>query len=369
MAKPLQKIDRVKPQQSSSQDDSSDSDDRVDLPPDKVSSGSQIRPFFSFSSFLLQSDNPQIFEWIFKREIGKGAMSHVFLAQNAQTQVFVAAKVYNKGTLLRLTLGNDEPPFVSVQREIEIMAAMTHRYVLPIIEVIEDECSNSLIMIMPFAEYGTLQEYIATTEIPEEQFATCFHQIAEALRYVHSLNIVHRDIKPENVLVFTDTFYVLSDFSVSSALTNSDETLSDTRGSPAFLSPEECIGDRFFPKPADVWAYGVSLYSCIFGSLPFHLDLCKGQTAVNTIYSVTQILKTGTLEFPADKEISPELHDLLTSILDKDYSKRPSFEQIVKHDWFREARVIDLKNIEDEKLDEEEARKDEEEESKLRVHN
>ena len=313
-----------------------------------------VRSFFSFASFILQSESPQIFGWLFKKEIGKGALSRVFLAENTETNELAAAKVYNKSMLLRQTLGGEDSPSEQVRREIEILASIHHRYVLPIIEVIEDDYSNSLIMMMPFAEKGSLQSYLASIEYNELTVSIAFHQTAEALRYVHSKNIVHRDVKPENILVFSDNFFCLSDFSVSTTLEEPDQRLIDTRGSPAFLSPEECGGDPFLPKPADVWAYGVSLYSVVFKKLPFDLDQAQGKTVANTIFAVTELLSNGVLKIPENSGASPEVIDLITKTLARDPNERPTFAEIVQHEWFREAREIDQNNILSQTLVEEE---------------
>ena len=314
-----------------------------------------IRSFFSFASFILQTETPQIFEWLFKKEIGKGALSRVFLAENTETKELAAAKVYNKSMLLRQTLGGEDPPFVAVQREIEILASISHRYVLPIIEVIEDDYSNSLIMMMPYAEKGSLQSYLDSLgDYSEELVAIAFHQTAEALRYVHSKNIVHRDIKPENILVFSDTFFCLSDFSVSTTLDQPDQRLIDTRGSPAFLSPEECGGDQFLPKPADVWAFGVSLYSVIFKKLPFNLDQAQGKTVANTIFAVTELLTNGVLEIPEGTNASPEVIDLIQKTLAHDPLERPTFAEIVQHPFFNQAREVDETNLLSQTIAEEE---------------
>ena len=302
--------------------------------------------FFSFSSFVLQNENPVLFDWHFHHEIGKGAMSHVFLATSVTTGAKAAAKVYNKNVIMKQTLGIEEPPYLAVQREIEIMVSLDHRYVLPINEVIEDDCSSSVIMLLPFADHGTLTSYMEEVQMSEELLSVCFFEIAEALRFVHENNVVHRDVKPDNILVFSEQVFCLSDFSVSLQLTSPDQKLVDTRGSPAFLSPEECGGDPFFPKPADVWAYGVTLYSCIFHRLPFKLEQGQGKNVANTVYAVSQLLETEELEIPSDVEVSQECIDLIRVILQKNPTDRPTFEDIIQSAWFEHAREVDKQNLE-----------------------
>ncbi|EAX96210.1 AGC family protein kinase [Trichomonas vaginalis G3] len=286
----------------------------------------------------------QIFEWILIKEIGKGSRSNVFLAKNTETNQILAAKIYDKGLLLRQTLENVDPPYVAVQREIEIMAAVDHRYILDAKEVIEDDILNAIIILMSYAERGTLQDMIEAKKFTEDMIPICFFEIAESLRYLHSLNIVHRDIKPENILVFSDTEFVLSDFSVSTALSDENQKLDDTMGSPAFLSPEECDQDSFAPKPADVWAYGVSLYYSVFKKFPFNLDSCHGQNAANTAISVTNLLTTELLTFPEGTDENSDVVRLLKSILNKDPTKRPTFEEIIKDKYFDVALPIDEVN-------------------------
>ena len=136
----------------------------------------QIKPreFYSFSSFISKNQNPTIFEWTFIREIGKGSRSLVFLAQNTQTGQQCAAKVYDKSLLMRQDLGSEDPPMAALQREIEIMAALTNKFSITITEIIEDDLSNSLIILIPFAEHGSLQSYIQNNDFSVQNLAICF---------------------------------------------------------------------------------------------------------------------------------------------------------------------------------------------------
>ncbi|OHT04099.1 CAMK family protein kinase [Tritrichomonas foetus] len=308
-----------------------------------------IRPVQSINSWIHTTELPVIFEWRFFKIVGKGAMSHVYSTENTITGEKCAAKVYNKALLKMNTLSNEEPFHVAILREIEIMAMINHRYVLQIVEVIEDDCTNSLIIILPFAACGTLQNYIEKNPPTEETLSICFFEVAEGLRHTHSLNIVHRDLKPDNILVFSDNRFALSDFSVSTRVSGPDEKLIDTRGSPAFLSPEECLGQPFLPMPSDVWAYGVTLFSCAFNFLPFNLDQGQGKSVANTVFTVTQLLEKEELTVPEDRGFSPHLIEMLKQILNKDPLKRPTFEEIIQNPWFEKARELDKVFAEEER--------------------
>lgn len=299
---------------------------------------------YSFSDFL-GSEEPITNGYRFLNEIGSGAMSRVYKAVFEQTREVFAAKVYDNERITRPSLTGEEPPYVAIQRELDIMAKLNHRYVISLIEAFNDDRTNSLIIITPFAPLGNVKSLIDKKKLNYDQINACFHQIAIGLAYMHSKNVVHRDIKPENMLAFSEDYFVVTDLSVSQEVESDITTLLDTKGSPAFLSPEECEGNEFKPKPSDVWAYGVSLYNCYFGYFPFTIGECDGLPIANTILMVTDRLHNKELEIP---EGTPsDLADLLEHILDKDPSKRFTFEQIANHAFFEKSRVIDEQNAQE----------------------
>ncbi|OHT04726.1 CAMK family protein kinase [Tritrichomonas foetus] len=306
--------------------------------------------YFNFKQFFEESQIPSLNGYRFIKIIGYGAMSSVYLAEAEDTKEEFAAKVYNMTQLLKPTLGNEEPPIAAVQREILLMSQMSHLYILGIVDAFDDYDTNSRILFFPFADYGNLQSVIDKNAISEKNIAVCFHQIAVGLQYMHSLNIVHRDIKPENILCFREDYYVLSDFSVSAQLNEDDQLFDDTKGSPAFLSPEECSGDPFMPKPADVWAYGVSLYSAVFKKLPFNLDEGQNRSIANTVMIVTEMLETQSLTFPTDRKVDPNLKKLLKDVLNKDPKARPTFDKIERYSYFKDAWPINEANFLEEQL-------------------
>jgi serine/threonine protein kinase len=287
-------------------------------------------------------------------------MSRVYLAVN-EADAQVAVKVYNNRQLCRRALGGDEPPYAAVQREVNITNDVRHRYVLSLLDLIQDDETNSTLLVFPFAERGDLQTLVDAKAIPPPALAVCFLQIAEVLRYLHSENIVHRDFKPENVLCFNFEHFVLSDFSVSLRLESPNQMTDDTKGSPAFLSPEGCSGGAYDPKATDVWAFGVSLYRCIFRRFPFNMDSARGREIVWAMVMVSELIESEPLVVPelpdgVDRAVVP----LIEATLTRDVQIRPTFEQVVRFDYFRDAWAVDEKQkaVEEEmrrRLEEEEA--------------
>jgi serine/threonine protein kinase len=226
--------------------------------------------------------------------------------------------------------------------EIELMDSVAHSYVLEINKVIISNETNSLLLAMPFARLGTLQSRLDGQSIGQDAFPICFLQVAVAFQYLHERNIVHRGLKPANILCFEENYFVLCDFSVSRKLDGPGATLDDTKGSPAFLSPEACSGSAYDPKGADVWAYGITLFRSVFGTLPLNLESAHGRAVLPTIILVKELLETEELvllDLPEGAD--PEVLSVIRATLDQDVERRPTFDDIVKFSSFGDAWPID----------------------------
>lgn len=89
---------------------------------------------------------------------------------------------------------------------------------------------------------------------------------------MHSNNIVHRDIKSDNIVLDKDGRCKIADFGMAVKLKSDNEMFSKTEGNIYFFPPEFCDGKEnkiFSYKPVDIWAFGVTIYTCIFKKLPF----------------------------------------------------------------------------------------------------
>lgn len=280
-------------------------------------------------------DDSKVFDWKFQSLVAKGSLSSIYLVKQTKTMVDAIAKVYQKSTITKKTFDFDPPIYVSVINEIDLMSSLKHPFIIPLIEVVDDSVTNTLILFMPYAPLGDLQGFVDNHNdlIQEDTFRTCFLELAEGMKYLHNNGVVHRDFKPENVLVFSETKFVISDFSVSSRLQSPNEMFSETKGPPAYLAPEELNGDDYYPKPADVWSYGIALFKCLFKYFPFSIDQGKSESMITTIVKVTELINTEDLVIP-DNSYDPHAIEIIHQCLEKDPSKRPTFEDIVHNPWF-----------------------------------
>lgn len=303
-------------------------------------------------SDFVNQEEPVMNGYRFVKELGQGAYSRVFKVIKEKTGEEFAAKIYDNRKISKPSLTNDDPLLVCVQRELEILAKHRHKYLIPLADAFNDNSTNSLLILTPFAKCGSLKSMLDKHKVTRDQAKVCFLEIAIAMEYLHKHNIVHRDIKPENMLCFGEDKFVISDMSVSQEI-QEDEKLYDTKGTPLYFSPEECLGHAFNPKPADVWKYGVSLYVSMFGEFPFGIGKTCGFSLADAIIKVSESLKSNKLKFP--KKTSHQLIDLLKKILRNDASQRITFSEIVKHKWFNKVRERVQDNDEyDEYYDEEE---------------
>jgi len=320
-------------------------DKESEISPSSSAIPDNTRPYFSFTSFMIQNESPQIYEWLFIQDLGKGSMSQVYLVKNTETDHYCAAKVYNKSVLQRQTVGNEDPPMECLNKDIEIMNMCKHPNILFVNEMIDDPPSNSMIVIIPYAKYGSLETLINSHLLPMSNIIICCYQIADAMKYLHSKGICHRDIKPDIILSFSDNHFCISDFSLATIIDDEKKIFNDVRGTNTFLSPEEASGEGFSLKPADVWAFGVTFYWAFYNQCPFGLASCGKKAQGSSILSVSKCLKEEFLVFPSEPILPFPIKEMLSKMLSKDPILRPTFEEIVSYDFFQEARMLQRDEI------------------------
>ena len=198
-------------------------------------------------------------------EIGRGGMAVVYRAVDVRLRRKVALKVLPPELAFR------EDVKSRFLREAQMAAQLSHPNIVPIFAV--DEHEGIVYFAMGLVEGETLAQQLARD--PHPDLATVrrvLREVADALAYAHSHGLVHRDVKPDNILIERATGQArVSDFGIARAA-EGDGRLTVTGiavGTPAYMSPEQAMGEREIDGRADLYALGVVGYQMLAGSLPF----------------------------------------------------------------------------------------------------
>jgi serine/threonine-protein kinase len=207
-----------------------------------------------------------------ERELGRGGMATVYLAQDLRHDRPVALKLLHPE--LAQALGPER-----FQREIRFAARLQHPHILTVLDSGEVHPERSegparLWFTMPFVEGESLRARLnRERQLPMEDALRIAREAADALDYAHQQGIIHRDIKPENILI-SRRHALVADFGVARALDASGGAhgLTETGmtvGTPAYMSPEQASGDRVLDGRTDIYSLGIVLYEMLAGETPF----------------------------------------------------------------------------------------------------
>jgi serine/threonine protein kinase/Tfp pilus assembly protein PilF len=197
------------------------------------------------------------------RELGRGGMATVYLAQDSKHDRTVALKVLHPD--LAASLGPER-----FLREIQLAARLNHPHILPLFD--SGSVDGLLYYVMPYVEGESLRERLdREQQLPVDEAVRHTRSIASALDYAHRQKIIHRDIKPENVMLYEGEAMVM-DFGIAKAVSAAGpETLTQTGmmvGTPAYVSPEQATGDDLDGR-TDQYSLGCVLYEMLAGERPF----------------------------------------------------------------------------------------------------
>lgn len=255
--------------------------------------------------------------------LGKGSFSIVYKGINILTQEVVAIKVISVKNLT-------SPAKKIVEDEIKIMNIIKddpHPNIVECYDVVKTD--NKIHLIMEYCDSGDLRS-ILKNPIKEKYTQFYFSQLANGLKYLDMHNIVHRDIKPKNILL-TNKRKVLkiADFGFAKQ-TKQNINMYDTMcGSPLYMAPE-ILGPTSYNKQTDLWSIGMILYEMLYGMHP--LEKCKNMTDLkNTITNSSIIIPPVN---NTNESVSNECLSLLHLLIQKDVSKRITWDDFFNHSWF-----------------------------------
>ncbi len=173
-----------------------------------------------------------------QRELGRGGMATVFLAEDLKHHRPLAIKVLHSE--LAAALGSDR-----FLREIAIAARLQHPHILPLYD--SGTVNRLLYYVMPYVEGESLRDRLEREkQLSVDEAVRITTEVASALAYAHSHDVVHRDIKPENILLEGGTA-IVADFGIARAISVAGEERHLTQtgtvvGTPIYMSPEQATG-------------------------------------------------------------------------------------------------------------------------------
>ncbi|CCH60727.1 hypothetical protein TBLA_0D02230 [Henningerozyma blattae CBS 6284] len=319
-------------------------------------------------------------EYILEKEIGKGSFAVVYRGYSNEDPNFkLAVKSVPKSKL------KNKKILENLEIEISILKKLNHKHIVNLIDCQRNK--NDFLLIMEYCSLGDLtflikkrNELIINHPLLNQIFQkfpspnpdcnglniafvlNYLQQLASALKFLRSRNLIHRDIKPQNLLLstpYTDyhdqqTFkklgYIgisclpilkIADFGFARFLPNTSlaETLC---GSPLYMAPEILNYQKYNAK-ADLWSVGTVLYEMVYGKPPFkannHLELLKKIKRTND-----------NIPFPSYIEIDDDMKFLISRLLKFDPIKRMSFQEFFENNLIlKDLSIYEIENSNNDK--------------------
>ncbi len=263
-----------------------------------------------------------------ERELGRGGMATVFLAQDVRHDRKVAIKVLRPD--LSASLGADR-----FLREIKVAAKLQHPNILGLFD--SGAADGLLYYVMPFVEGGeSLRSKLdREKQLTIEEAIQFVREAAEALGYAHGRGVVHRDIKPENILL-SGGHVLVADFGIARAVDEAGgQKLTETGmavGTPYYMSPEQAMGGEVDAR-SDIYSLGCVLYELLAGQPPFTGPTAMAILARHSLEAVPSvqvvrqsipdeleaIIMTALAKVPADR--FKTMQEFSEALRDADYSR------------------------------------------------
>jgi eukaryotic-like serine/threonine-protein kinase len=236
------------------------------------------------------------------REIGRGGMAIVYLAQDRRLGRKVAIKVLEPHVATEIA----RERFL---REVEFAASLTHPNILPIFEA--GEAAGLLYYVMPYIDGHSLRVWLAREgRIPYEETMQLAAEVADALDYAHRQHVIHRDIKPENILI-SNGHAIVADFGIARAICvacGDNLTVAGVPiGTPGYMSPEQGSGEEVDAR-TDVYSLGAVVFEMLTGTPPFRGPTVEAIIAARYTQPTPSLAREGwTLSDTVDQAVQKAL--------------------------------------------------------------
>ena len=240
----------------------------------------------------------------FIRFLGKGGSGVVFQARDQVLGLDVAIKLFRSDGF------EDEQLWQRIKRETLTGRGIRHAAVAGLRDLGQD--GAHLFLVMDLVEGVTLDEHLRRQTLSPPQALSLAQDILEGLQAIHEAGIVHRDLKSRNIMVNSEGHAVITDFGLARPV--SDRGLTKSRqivGTPLCIAPEQWLGQPADQR-SDLYAFGIILYTLLFGVPPF-------QARTDFGYLICHLNKS--ISFP--RELRRRIPPYLLAIVSRCLEKKP----------------------------------------------
>ncbi len=256
-------------------------------------------------------------------EIGRGSMGVVYRARDPMIGRTVAVK-----TLLTDKLSADqfEEYKARFRREAQATGILTHPNIVTLYDFGEEH--GLLYITMEFLPGKPLEKSMRQGEVfPVDKVISIYEQVAGALDYAHSHQIVHRDIKPANLMLLDSGLVKVTDFGIAKIMSLGMTAEGQVLGTPNYMSPEQIQGKQLDGR-SDIFSLGVILYELLTGEKPF-----SGRNLTTITYKIVR------MDPIPPRELDASIHPGLSHVITRALAKHPQ-------DRYQSCRALldDLKN-------------------------
>ncbi|KAI3385526.1 hypothetical protein SNEBB_008272 [Seison nebaliae] len=263
--------------------------------------------------------------WKFMQTLGEGAYAEVKLAISQRNEA-LALKIVN----LNAYRSADSS---TIEREICCQRSLRHDNIVRLYG--EKRLASFHYLFIEYASGGELYDQIEPEQgMPIESAKNYFHQLINAVEYMHLKGITHRDLKPENILISANGTLKLADFGMSTFFRQNgkERLLSKECGTLPYVAPEVLGSEVYRAEPAELWTCAVILVAMVTGELPW--DEPNPIKNVSFNYWVRHERTK-----PPWNKISkiPELFDMIERMLELNPSSRLELTQIQNHMWMKSS--------------------------------
>src|SRR5216684_6187803 len=214
----------------------------------------------------------RIGKYIVKRELGRGGMGAVYLAEQPGLGREVAIKE------LIQSAATDPIALKRFLQEAQVMARTSHPNLVQVHDV--ELSAEANYIVLEFVRGKSLRDWLNRGPIPPPQVFAVMHGVLQALDYAHKHAIVHRDMKPENVLLSDDGMVKVADFGIArltddTGVGGTATKTGTTVGTPQYMSPEQVASSKVDGR-SDLYSAGIMFYELVAGQAPFTANESDG---------------------------------------------------------------------------------------------